>query len=347
MLFSTTTLNLPLTTSLVTFAVFFGSPLTAIAQAETLKGAGATFPEPLYKRYSQEVKKKHPDLVITYQGTGSGNGVNQFLSETVDFAGSDAAITDTEKAKVKRGVVLVPTAGGAVSVVYNLPGVKNLKLSRKTLPAIFSGQITNWSDPQIKADNPGVNLPNLPIRPIVRADSSGTTFIFSNHLSSISPYFKSKVGAGTAPNWTIPNILKERKNSGVAGLVSRTRGAIGYVEYGYALKNKLNSAQIQNKQGQFISPSVETANQALSSVEFPSDFRVFINDPAQGYPIVGLTWMMVYRNYPNANKGIAVRNWVNWVLTEGQKLNQELNYTRIPTSVAERVMKEVNGTGKK
>lgn len=344
--FSATVLQRVFTTAVVSSA-FVATPIfTAIAQTQTLNGAGATFPAPLYERYAREVRKKHPELNINYQGIGSGGGIRQFTAGTVDFGGSDAAMTDAEMAKVKNGVILVPTAGGAVSVVYNLPGVNNLRLSRKTLPAIFSGQITNWNDAQIRADNPGVNLPNQPIRFAVRADGSGTTFIFTNHLSSISGYFRGRVGTGTAPKWTLPNVLRGKGNPGVAALVARTPGSIGYVEYAYATRNNLRSAQLQNRKGEFVAPSLQSANAALSSISFPDNFRTFAGDPAQGYPIVGLTWMMVYRNYANAAKSQAIKKWINWVLTDGQQLNDDLNYTRIPPAVTNRVLQTVNNNVK-
>lgn len=346
--FSTTTLHRAFTTSALTAAVAIGSVLAAPAQAQaqSINGAGATFPAPLYERYAREVRKKFPSMKVNYQAIGSGGGIRQTIAGTVDFGASDAAMTDADMAKVKNGVILVPTAGGAVSVVYNVPGVNNLRLSRGTLPAVFSGQITNWNDPKIKADNPGVNLPNQPIRFAVRADGSGTTFIFTNHLSSISPYFKGRIGTGTAPKWTLPNVLKGKGNPGVAAIVARTPGSIGYVEYSYATQNRLRSAQLQNKSGEFVSPSLQSANTALSSVNFPSNYRTFVGDPEKGYPIVGLTWMMVYKQYPNAAKSEAVKKWINWVLTDGQQFNDDLNYTRIPSAVANRVLQTVNGTVK-
>ncbi|MBR8833822.1 MAG: phosphate ABC transporter substrate-binding protein PstS [Stigonema ocellatum SAG 48.90 = DSM 106950] len=346
MIFSTAVLNRLATSSVVAAAVALGPIVTATAQTQSLNGAGATFPQPLYQRYAQEVKKKYPDISINYQGIGSGGGIRQFTAGTVDFGASDAAMKDDEIAKVKNGVILVPTAGGAVSVVYNVPGVNDIKLSRKVLPAIFSGQITKWNDDQIKADNPGVNLPDLPIKAVVRADGSGTTFIFTNHLSTISPYFKGRIGNSTTPSWTIPNVLKGKGNPGVANLVSRTPGSIGYVEYQYALTNKLTSAQVQNKKGEFVAPSLEGANQALSTVSFPENFRVFVGDPDQGYPIVGMTWLLIYKSYPNAAKGEAVKKFVNWALTDGQQLNDSLNYTRVPSSVATQVLQTVNNSVK-
>ncbi|MDD1413876.1 phosphate ABC transporter substrate-binding protein PstS [Dolichospermum sp. ST_con] len=346
MAFLSTILNRVVATSVITGAVVLSPVLSTIALAETLNGAGATFPAPLYERYAREVRKKFPDLKVNYQGIGSGGGIRQTIAGTVDFGGSDAAMKDEDIAKVKNGVILVPTAGGAVSVVYNLPGINKLRLSRSTLPDIFSGKITNWNDEKIKADNPGINLPNQPIKFVVRADSSGTTFIFTNHLSAINGYFKGRIGANTAPKWTLPNALKGKGNPGVAALVRSTPGSIGYVEYDYATKNKLNSAEVQNKKGEFVAPSLASANSALSTVTFPNNYRVFVGDPGQGYPIVGLTWMMVYQKYSNPTKAEAVKKWINWVLKDGQQYNDDLNYTKIPGDVVNRVLQTVNTTVK-
>lgn len=346
MAFLSTILNRVVATSVITGAVALSPMLSAIAQAQTLNGAGATFPAPLYERYAREIRKKHPELKVNYQAIGSGGGIRQTIAGTVDFGGSDAAMKDDEIAKVKNGVILVPTAGGAVSVVYNLPGVNKLRLSRATLPAIFSGQIKNWNDPKIKGDNPGANLPNSPIKFVVRADGSGTTFIFTNHLSSINGYFKGRVGANTAPKWNLPNVLKGKGNPGVAALVRSTPGSIGYVEYDYATKNNLRSAEVQNKKGEFVAPSLASANSALSRVKFPDNYRVFIGDPGQGYPIVGLTWMMVYKQYASPAKAEAVKKWINWVLKDGQQYNDDLNYTKIPGDVVNRVLQTVNSTVK-
>jgi phosphate transport system substrate-binding protein len=319
--------------------VVLGPALAALAQKVTLNGAGATFPVPLYERYFAEFRKK-TGIQVNYQGIGSGGGIRQVIAGTVDFGGSDAAMKDEEIAKVSRGIILVPTAGGAVAAVYNLSGVKDLKLSRAVLPEIFAGRITKWNDPKIAKDNPGVNLPNSSIKPVVRADSSGTTFIFTNHLSAISPYFKGRIGANTAPKWTIQGALKGKGNPGVAALVQRTAGSIGYVEFAYAKENKLQMAQVQNRKNQFILPSREGADEAMDTVKFPENFRVFIGDPDDGYPIVGLTWLMVYKQY-DAAKSDAMKKLVEWIMTDGQKLNASLDYTRIPSSVAQRVVSTV------
>jgi len=334
------TIHRAVAASAITVTIAVSPILTAIAQAVSLSGAGATFPVPLYERYIAEFKKKNPDISVSYQGVGSGAGIRQVIAGVVQFGGSDAAMTDDEMKKVSRGVILVPTAGGAVAVVYNLPGVNNLKLSRKVLPEIFGGRIKKWNDPRIAADNPGVSLPDSEIKTVVRADGSGTTFIFTNHLSTISPYFKGRVGVGTAPNWTTSPI-KGKGNPGVASQVKQTAGSIGYVEYAYAKQNNLPIAAVQNKKNEFVSPSLETANKALSTVQFPENYRVFVGDPDDGYPIVGLTWMMIYKQYPNPQESEAIKKWIDWVLSEGQQLNASLDYIRIPPETAQKVRQTV------
>lgn len=344
MILSKTTIRRAVTTSVVTAAVALSPIFTAIAQAVTLNGAGATFPEPLYQRYFNEIRKEYPDVQVNYQGIGSGGGIRQLIAGSVDFAGSDTAMTDEETGKVNGGVLFVPTAGGPVAVVYNVPGVSNLKLSREVLPAIFSGQITNWNDPKIAADNPGVNLPDRPIRLAVRADSSGTSYIFTNYLSAIDPYFKGRLGASKEPSWP-GNPLSGKGNPGVAQIVKRTQGSIGYVEASYAEQSGLQTALVQNKQGAYVAPTVEEANKALSSVEFNPDYRVDftkLGDPANGYPITGLTWIMVYKNYEQPGEADAVKKMVQWIMTEGQALNADLGYTRIPENVASQVVQAVN-----
>jgi phosphate transport system substrate-binding protein len=306
----------------------------------TLSGAGATFPQPLYERYTREIRKAHPDIKINYQGIGSGGGIKQTIAGTVDFGASDAAMTDAEMAKVKGGVLLIPTAGGAVSVVYNLPGVKNLKLSNKVLTGIFQGKITTWNDPQIAQANPGASLPSDAIKPAVRADGSGTSFIFTNHLSAIDPEFKSAVGANKEPKWS-SGFLKGKGNAGVAGLVKQTPGGIGYVEYQFALKNGLSSALVQNGSGKYVAPSLKAANQALADVKFPENFRAFDVNSTQGYPIVGLTWLLIPKTYKDPAKAQAVKTMVKWILTSGQQVNDDLNYTSIPSSVATRAIEAV------
>jgi phosphate transport system substrate-binding protein len=306
----------------------------------TLSGAGATFPQPLYEKYSQEIRKAYPDLKVNYQGIGSGGGIKQTIAKTIDFGASDAAMTDEEIAKVPGGVVLVPTAGGAVSVAYNLPGVTDLKLSNAVLANIFAGKITKWDDPQIAKDNAGAKLPSTTIKPVVRADSSGTAFIFTNYISNVVPEFKTSVGASKEPKWPA-SFLKGKGNPGVAGLVKQSPGSIGFVEYDFAAKNQLTAALLQNKGGEFVAPSVASANAAVADVTFPDNFRTFdINSP-KGYPIVGLTWLLIPKQQKDPAKAQALKAMVKWMLTDGQKLNEGLNYTTIPTPVAERAIAAV------
>lgn len=342
MVFFTTGLRRAVTVSAATIAFSFGSVCAAIAQTVTLNGAGATFPKPLYDRYFSEFKND-TGIQVNYEAIGSGGGIRQFIADTVDFAGSDAFPKQEDRNQMEdRGVIMVPTAGGAVSVVYNLSGVNNLKLSRSVLPAIFAGEITRWNDRRIAADNPGVNLPNRPIRLAVRSDSSGTTNIFTTHLAAISPSFQQKIGAGSAPTW-LANPLSGKGNPGVAALVQQTAGSIGYVESAFAQQNNLQQAQVQNKAGQFIAPTLQEANRALQAVTFNEDFNVTgAQDPANGYPIVGITWLLVYRNYDDAETADAVKRMVSWIMTEGQELNDDLGYTRIPQATATRAREAVS-----
>jgi phosphate transport system substrate-binding protein len=327
-------------TTIATVAVsVLGTQFAALADV-TLSGAGATFPQPLYERYAREIRKAHPDIKINYQGIGSGGGVKQTISGTVDFGASDAAMTDAEIAKVKGGVLMIPTAGGAVAVSYNLPGVKNLKLSNPVLTSIFTGKITTWNDPQIAKDNAGVTLPSSAIKPVVRADGSGTSFIFTNQLSAVSPEFKSEVGASKEPKWP-SSFLKGKGNPGVAGLVKQTPGSIGYMEYEFALKNGLSSALVQNGSGKYVAPSLKAANQALADIQFPENFRAFDVNSAQGYPIVGMTWLLIPKTQKNPEKAKAIKTMVKWMLTSGQQFNDDLNYTSIPSSVAQRAIEAV------
>ena len=316
-----------------------GSQLAAMADV-TLSGAGSTFAQPLYEKYAREIRKTHPELKINYQGIGSGGGIKQTIAGTVDFGASDAAMTDAEMAKVKGGVLLIPTAGGAVSVVYNLAGVKSLKLSNSVLAGIFEGRITTWNDPAIAKENPTAKLPSGAIKPVVRADGSGTTFIFTNHVSAIDSGFKSKIGVSKEPKWS-SSFLKGKGNPGVASLVKSTAGSIGYVEYEFALKSGLSSASVQNGSGKYIAPSLKAANLALSDVQFPANFRVFDLNSAQGYPIVGLTWLLIPKTHKDPAKSKAIKTMVRWILTTGQQLNDDLNYTAIPSSVAERAIAAV------
>jgi phosphate transport system substrate-binding protein len=307
-------------------------PFVAFAQANSLTGAGATFPELLYKTYFSELKKK--GVSVNYSGVGSGAGIKQFLAGSVDFGASDSAMTDAEIAKATNGVLMVPTAGGAVALPYNLPGVKNLKLSRQALAGIFSGKITKWNDPILAKENSG--LPNKTIKMVVRADSSGTSFVFTNHLSAIDAGFKTKIGATRSPNW-VGSPVKAKGNEGVASAVNSTEGSIGYVESAFA---KGATALVQNKSGEYVAPTVKEASKALEGVEFPDNFRVFEGNPDKGYPITGLTWLLL-KTKGNGEKAASLKTMVKWILTDGQKKNEGLGYTVIPNVTAQKVIAKV------
>jgi phosphate transport system substrate-binding protein len=335
------------TASVVTFAVSVAPLFAAIAQAVTLNGAGATFPQPLYERYIREFKSKNPDTTVNYQGIGSGGGVKQFQAGSVDFGASDSAITDEEMDKVNqnRGTLMVPTAGGAVAVAYNAPGVSTgLKLTQTAVGEIFGGKITKWNDPAIAKQNPGVNLPDQAIKLVVRADSSGTTFVFTNAVSAASPFFRGKIGVSKAPKWSA-NPLTGKGNAGVAASIKQTPGSMGYVELATAKETGLTYAAVQNKKGEFVEPSLKSTNEALSNIKFPANFRVFEGNPASGYPIVGMTWMLIYKKY-EADKLPAVKQWIKWVLSDGQKINPTLEYAAVPEPVIQRVLQQLEATVK-
>ena len=320
-------------------AVAFSLTLISSAVAAiTLNGSGATFPKPLYDRYFSQMRSAN-QITVNYEGTGSGAGIKALITGTVDFAGSDALMTAAQIAEVKRGVMAVPTAGGAVAVVYNLPGVNNLRLNNDAMKGIFEGKITRWNDPKIAGiSGQAKGLPNTAIRVAVRADSSGTSFIFANHLQATG----STIKAVAQPNWP-DTAVRGPGNPGVAALVKNTAGAIGYVQDTFARQNNLQTAFIQNKAGRFVEPSLAEAEKALAGETFPADFRLVEGNPNDGYPIVGLTWLLIYKQYPAA-KAEAIKKMVNWVMTTGQGINKQLEFTQIPSATAQKVVQAVNQT---
>ncbi|HBE36930.1 MAG TPA: phosphate ABC transporter substrate-binding protein PstS [Cyanobacteria bacterium UBA11368] len=311
-----------------------------LAQPVSLTGAGASFPAPLYQRWFSDFNKANPNVQINYQSIGSGAGVEQFIAGTVDFGASDVAMKDEEIAKVKQGVMLLPMTAGSIVVAYNLPDVAQLQLPRDVYVDIFQGKITKWNDPKIAAANPDAKLPDLPITVVHRSDGSGTTGVFTKHLSAVSPEWKTKIGEGKTVSWpTGANFVGAKGNEGVTAQVIQTTGAIGYVEYGYAKQNNVKFAALQNKAGNFVLPTDESASQTLASVTLPENLRAFIEDPdgAQSYPIVTYTWLLAYRQYPNAAKAQAIEAMIEYGLTEGQKVAAELGYVPLPPNVVQQV----------
>ncbi len=312
------------------------------AQALTMNGAGATFPNPIYSKWFYEYNQK-TGIKINYQAIGSGGGQRQVIAGTVDFGGSDAIMTPEDMAKVSRGILHIPTVMGAVVVIYNLKGIKSgLKLDSNVLTSIFMGSITRWNDPAIAELNPDVKLPATNITVAHRSDGSGTTSIFVDYLSKVSTVWASQVGTGTAVKW--PAGVGGKGNEGVAGLVQQIPGAIGYVELAYALKNNLSIARIKNKAGNYIEPSVESTTAAARGAlrNMPSDFRVSItNAPGEeAYPISGFTWLLVYGKY-DAAKGKALVDFMKWALTTGQKDAPTLHYAPLPASLIEKIKAKI------
>ncbi len=316
--------------------VSFGASASATT---TLQGAGATFPAPLYQRWIAEFTKANPDVQINYQGIGSGAGIKNFTQGLVDFGASDAAMTDEEIAKVKQGVVLIPATAGSVVLAYNLPGVTDLKLTRAAYAGIFLGNIKKWTDPEITKSNPGVKLPNIAITPCQRSDGSGTNFVFTQHLSAISPEFKDKVGKGTTVTWPIG--VAGKGNDGVTALVKQTPGAIGYVEYGYAIQNKLSFAELQNRAGEFVKATPESGAATLATTQFPPNtLRAWPVDPEgkSVYPIATFTWLLLYKTGNDKPKLPYLEKFVTYGLTDGQQFADSLGYIPLPKEVVDKAL---------
>lgn len=311
----------------------------ALNSTVALTGAGASFPAPLYQRWFQDFNQVNPKVQVNYQSVGSGAGVEQYTAGTVDFGASDTAMKDDEIAKVPgdKGVLLLPMTAGSLVMAYNLPEVAELKLPRDVYTDIFLSKITKWNDPKIAAANPGVTLPDQNITVIYRSDGSGTTGVFTKHLSAISPAWKEQVGEGKTVQW--PGGIGAKGNEGVTAQIQQTAGSIGYVEYGYAKKNGLRYAALQNKAGQFVTPTDESAAKTLEAVTLPENMRAFIEDPEgpQSYPIVTYTWMLVPKKIVDPNKAKAIEAMVEYGLTEGQKVSGELGYVPLPQNVREKV----------
>ena len=306
-----------------------------------LTGSGASFPFPLYSAWFKNFSKMNKNANIDYQAKGSGAGVLDFINRTVDFAASDAAMKPEEIAKVQGGAVLLPMTAGKIVIAYNLPGnPKGLKLPRDVYPDIFLGKITKWNDPRIQSANPGMKLPDLPITVVRRADSSGTTFVFTNHLSAISPGWKSGPGAGTTVNWPgSDKFVAAPKNDGVTATIKQTPGAIGYIEYAYAIGAKVEMAALQNKTGKFVMPSTESGVAALANAQLPEILIAWVLDPEgeKSYPIATFTWMLFYQQNATPEKAKILRDVVEYGLTEGQKLSAKMGYIPLPDNVVSAV----------
>jgi phosphate transport system substrate-binding protein len=323
-------------------AIAFGLSATASAQM-AINGAGATFPYPIYSKWFDEYAKVDPSVRFNYQSIGSGGGQKQILSQTVDFGASDGPMSDDNLAKAPGKIFHIPTVAGAVVMVSNLPGNPALKLDGDTIAGMYLGQINKWNDPKLTALNPGTKLPDQDIVPVHRADGSGTTFIFTDYLSKVSPEWKSKVGNNTSVNW--PRIgIGDKGNEGVAGQVKRTPGALGYVELIYAIQNKMSYADVKNSAGEFVKPAVDSVTAALATAEIPDDFRFSMtNAPGkEAYPIAGATWLLIYQQLKDPAKGKKLVEFLKWSMTKGEGMAKNLDYAPLPESVQQRVLKRID-----
>jgi phosphate transport system substrate-binding protein len=326
----------PMKTLLAVTGLALGLAGAAVAEKLLINGAGATFPFPIYSKWFSEYNKLHPDVQINYQSIGSGGGIKQITERTVDFGASDAPMTEDEMKKAP-GVVHIPTVMGAVVIVYNLPAVTSLRLSPETLASIFLGKVQNWNDPAIVKENPGAKLPDSAIAVVHRSDGSGTTAVFTDYLAKVSPEWKSGPGAGKSVNWPVG--LGGKGNEGVTGTVKQTEGGIGYVELAYANQNKLTMAELKNHDGKWVNASLDTVSAAAAKAEIPADYRVSITDAPgnEAYPISAFTYLLVYKDQPDAAKGNALVHFLWWAIHDGQRMAQALDYAPLPAPLVKKV----------
>lgn len=320
---------------------FLLSFAVSVSAAQKINGAGATFPYPIYSKWFSEYQKTHTNVEFNYQSIGSGGGIKQVLAQTVDFGATDTPMTDPEMKSAKAPIRHIPTVLGAVTVAYNVKGLENgLKLDGQTVADIFQGKITKWNDAAIAKLNPKAKLPATDILVVRRSDGSGTTAVFSTFLAEVSKDWKEKVGAGKNINW--PAGIGAKGNEGVTAMISQTDGAIGYVELAYALNNKLSTAAVKNKKGEFVVPSVDSISKSAASVKDANgDLRIsVINADGKGvYPISSFTWILLPQGETPALK--EVKTFLGWALKDGQKYASELHYAPLPKKLAEGLIKTI------
>jgi len=309
----------------------------------TLVGAGATFPNPIYSKWFSEYHKIHADVQVNYQSIGSGAGIRQVTAGTVDFGASDMPMTDKQLSEVKAKILNIPTVLGADVPAYNIPGVTGeVKFTPEALAGIFLGKISKWNDKAITSANPGVNFPDRDIIVVHRSDGSGTTFIWTDYLSKVSPEWKSQVGSDTSVKWPVG--LGQKGNEGVAGSLRQMAGSIGYVELIYAVQNNIPYGSVRNSSGVFVKASLDSVTAAAASApKMPADFRVSItNAPGKdAYPISSFTWLLIPAQSKDAAKGKMLADFLNWMVSDGQKMTSALSYAPLPENVAAKVKEAI------
>ena len=326
--------------SLLLVCVLLALPMLA---QTTLNGAGATFPNPMYSKWFSEYHKIHSDVQVNYQPIGSGGGIRQVTAGTVDFGASDMPMTDKQLQEAKAKILNIPTVLGAVVPAYNIPGVSgDVKFTPEVLAGIFLGKITKWNDKAITAANPGINFPDKDIIVVHRSDGSGTTFIWTDYLSKVSPEWKSQVGSDTSVKWPIG--MGGKGNEGVAGFVRNLAGSFGYVELIYAIQNNIAYGSVRNSAGVFVKGSLESVTSAAASApKMPADFRVSItNAPGKdAYPISSFTWLLIPAQSKDPAKGKILADFLNWMVTDGQKMTSALSYAPLPENVVAKVKEAI------
>ena len=317
----------------------------------SLNGAGATFPYPLYSKWISEYAKLNPSVKLNYQSIGSGGGIRQIVAGTVDFGATDAPMKEEESKGAAGKLFHIPATIGAVVIAYNVPEVTApLKLTPEVLVDIYAGKIKKWNDPKIKADNGGAKLPPKDIGVVYRTDGSGTTAVFTGYLAKISKDWKDTIGVGKSVNWPVG--LGAKGNEGVTGQVKTTPYTIGYIERAYASQNKLPMAELKNKAGKFVAPSIEAMSAAAEAVDMPDELYVSLSD-AEGdaaYPITGYSYLLLYEDAKDPVKGEALAKYVWWGLHDGQKFSKDLDYAPVPAKVLVKVearLKELRSGNKK
>jgi phosphate transport system substrate-binding protein len=315
---------------------------TLVAQTVQINGAGATFPNPIYSKWFSEYNKLHPNVQINYQSLGSGAGIRQLTNRTVFFGATDGPMTPDQMLAAPGKVIHLPTVLGAVVPVYNLPGVTaELKFTGPLLADIYLGRVAKWNDPAIAAVNAGVTLPSTDIVIVHRSEGSGTTYIWVDYLSKVSPDFRKTVGVAQSVKW--PTGVGGKGNEGVAGLVSQTPGSLGYVELVYALQNKIAYGSVQNSSGSFLRASVDAVTAAASAAipQMPADFRVSITNPPgkDAYPIASFTWLLFYENPQDKAQARIMVDFMKWALTDGQKFARDLGYAPLPQGLIDMELK--------
>jgi len=316
--------------------------LPALGQT-TLNGAGATFPNPMYSKWFAEYSKLHSDVQINYQPIGSGGGIRQVTAGTVDFGASDMPMTDKQLQDAKFKILNIPTVLGAVVPAYNIPGVSGeVKFTPEVLSGIFLGKIARWNDKAITSVNPDINFPDKEIIVVHRSDGSGTSFIWTDYLSKVSPDWKTQVGADTSVKWPVG--MGGKGNEGVSGLVHQLSGSIGYVELIYAVQQKIPYGVVRNSAGNFVKGSLESVTAAAASApKMPADFRVSItNAPGkEAYPIASFTWLLIPNPSKDPNKGKILHDFLGWMATDGQQMTSALTYAPLPDNVVAKVKEAI------